>query len=86
MRSDQRAACRVGTRQQRLIFSKLFHHVAEIAEIMNQQFDRLIAQGFFFDDMQQLDDNIFEFRPLQVDRHLKGAFDRHTLRRTPRGE
>src|SRR5713101_1542841 len=72
---------RVASREQRRILAMTFDHVAEFAEIVNEQAQASLVFVRRLESLQQIGHEIFEFGLLHFERYPECAFERDSRRR-----
>src|ERR1700722_18292156 len=68
---------RVASREQRRILGVTFDHVAEFAEVVDQQAEASLVFVGRLQRLQQVGDEIFEFGLLDFERNLERALERY---------
>lgn len=52
---------RIRTRQERFLIGELLDHIAEIAQIVDEEFHRLVAHHLLTNNVQEINNNILKF-------------------------
>ena len=65
----------VGSRQQGFIVGELLDHIAQVAEIVNQELDRLFTDHLIADHMEQVYNHVFQLGAFDVYSHFERTLD-----------
>ena len=65
----------VGSREQGFIVGEFLDHITQVAEIVNQELDRLFTNHLFADDVEQVNDHVFQLGAFDVYGHFKSTLD-----------